>query len=197
MIKTVFKKMYNLISSLIYTHFINDLHTVSDLTITMQMMCPKWLIKVILSVESIKPHLTVSWHIPAPLLSNSPHIWLNLYIYIYPSPCVESRDKFALHPWWLLAHDMQRVQSKFLVGQPIIFVCCHGFWYSVVNFIHRLSTIFSQNKGLDKFYISTYIRNGMNDLCISVIGICCGGPLEFRVFRQINLFDILDFMLFL
>ena len=64
------------------------------------------------------------------------------------------------------------------------------------------STICPENIGLAKLYIVTYTYNGLEDLCFSVIGICCASCLEFRVLipdlQKLGLFllfFILDFNL--
>ena len=50
------------------------------------------------------------------------------------------------------------------------------------NFKEYSNQLFASKQSLRKnMYLVTYICSGLEDLCISVIGICCAGCLGFRV----------------
>ena len=58
------------------------------------------------------------------------------------------------------------------------------------------ATNFPQNKGLDKFHKVTYICIVLEELCISVAGICCVSCLGFRVLSPVlHKFGLLLFLL--
>ena len=47
------------------------------------------------------------------------------------------------------------------------------------------STICTQNKKSDNLYIVKYICNGLEELCISVVGICCAGCFGYTGFSRV------------